>query len=41
MEIWEAKAFISTQFPQSQMSIEKLTTMVMDMKEELGKYKKK
>ncbi|MBX9850125.1 MAG: LexA family transcriptional regulator [Cytophagaceae bacterium] len=41
LEVWEAKAFISTQFPQSQMSIEKLTTMVLDLKEELGKVKKK
>jgi phage repressor protein C with HTH and peptisase S24 domain len=41
MEIWEAKAYISTQFPQSEMSIEKLATMVMDLKDELGKIKKK
>lgn len=41
LEVWEAKAFLSTQFPQSQMSIEKLTTMVIDLKEELGKMNKK
>jgi transcriptional regulator with XRE-family HTH domain len=41
LEIWESKAYLSTQFPDSQMSIEKLTTMVMGLQDELGKIKKK
>jgi transcriptional regulator with XRE-family HTH domain len=41
LEVWESKAYLSTQFPQSQMSIEKLTTMVMGLQDELGKIKKK
>jgi hypothetical protein len=41
LEVWESKAYISTQFPQSQMSFEKLTTMVMGLQDELGKIKKK
>ena len=40
VEIWEAKAFLSTQFPQSEMSIEKLTNMVIDLKAEMGKMNK-
>lgn len=41
LEVWESKAYLSTQFPDSQMSIEKLTTMVMGLQDELGRIKKK
>jgi transcriptional regulator with XRE-family HTH domain len=41
MEVWEAKAFLSTQFPDSQMNMEKLTSLVLDLKDELSKIKKK
>ncbi len=46
LEIWEAKAYISTQFPQanpdsgSQLSMQELTQMVMDIKAEVTKLKK-
>jgi transcriptional regulator with XRE-family HTH domain len=40
LEIWEAKAFISTEFPKPDMSIEKLAHMVVNMKEELKNLKK-
>lgn len=41
IEAWEAKAYISTQFPEPSMSMEKLTSLVMDLKQEVGKIKKK
>ena len=40
IEIWEAKAFISTDFPGSEMSIDKLTSIVMDLKKEMMKMQK-
>ncbi len=46
LEIWEAKAYISTQFPQSgpqasnNISMQELTQMVLDIKEEVTKLKK-
>jgi transcriptional regulator with XRE-family HTH domain len=45
MEIWEAKAFISMQFPEgnsrnkSRLSMEELTQMVLDIKEDITKLK--
>lgn len=45
MEIWEAKAFISTQFPEannrsnSSLSMDELTKMVLDMKKDITKLK--
>jgi phage repressor protein C with HTH and peptisase S24 domain len=46
MEIWEAKAFISTQFPdvkasdKQPMSLRELTDIVLEIKEEVTKLKK-
>lgn len=46
LEIWEAKAFISTQFPQANanrtnpLSMQELTQMVLDIKAEVTKLKK-
>jgi len=46
MEIWEAKAFISTQFPDvknnenAPMSLRELTDIVLEIKEEVTKLKK-
>ena len=40
LEIWEAKAFISTSFPGNEMSIGKLTSIVMDLKKEVMKIQK-
>jgi len=46
MEIWEAKAFISTQFPEgnsrnaSTLSMQELTEMVLSIKEDVTKLKK-
>ena len=43
LEIWEAKAFISVQFPdpkdKQEMSVEELTKMVMDLQQEVIKLK--
>lgn len=46
LEVWEAKAFISTQFPETApaaqnpgMSMQELTSMVLDLKEEVTKLK--
>jgi len=45
MEIWEAKAFISTQFPdgnsrnKSNLTMDELTQMVLDMKKDITKLK--
>ncbi|HEY8400177.1 MAG TPA: LexA family transcriptional regulator [Cytophagaceae bacterium] len=39
-EVWEAKAFISTEFPRPEMSIEKLTGMVLELQQELLRLKK-
>lgn len=44
LEIWEAKAYISIQFPDpadaSEMTIEKLTSIVLDLQQEVIKLKK-
>jgi transcriptional regulator with XRE-family HTH domain len=40
IEAWEASAFISVQFPQPEMSIQKLTSMMIDLQSELGRLKK-
>jgi hypothetical protein len=46
MEIWEAKAFISTQFPDvknnenTPLSLRELTDIVLEIKEEVTKLKK-
>ncbi len=46
MEIWEAKAFISTKFPDGKnaenppMSLRELTDIVLEIKEEVTKLKK-
>jgi hypothetical protein len=43
LEIWEAKAFISLQFPdpetKADMSIDKLANIVMDLQQEVIKLK--
>jgi hypothetical protein len=39
-EVWEAKAFISTQFPQSDMSLQKLTQIMVDLQKEVESLKK-
>lgn len=40
LEVWEAKAYISTDFPKPEMSLQKLTHLVVDLKEEMKKIKK-
>lgn len=40
LEAWEAKAFISTNFPQAEMSMQKLTSLVLDLQTELSRLKK-
>ena len=39
-EVWEAKAFISTEFPQADISLEKLTSMVVNLQQEMQNIKK-
>jgi transcriptional regulator with XRE-family HTH domain len=39
-EIWEAKAYISTSFPIADFSLTKLTSIVMDLQQEVIKLKK-
>lgn len=39
-EIWEAKAYISSSFPIADFSISKLTSIVMDLQQEVIKLKK-
>ena len=39
-EIWEAKAFISSTFPIADFSLSKLTSIVMDLQQEVIKLKK-
>lgn len=39
-EAWEAKAFLSTEFPRPEMSMEKLTGMVLELQQELLRLKK-
>lgn len=38
-EVWEAKAFISTDFPKTDMSLEKLSSMVIKLQEEIKNMK--
>ncbi len=40
IEVWEATAFISVNFPQPEMSMQKLTTMLLDLQNEIGRLKK-
>jgi len=40
LEVWEARAFISTQFPNNSMSLDQLASIVMDLKKELQQIKK-
>src|SRR6478735_916817 len=35
MEIWEAKAYFSTEFPKAQMSVEKLASMVVELQKKV------
>ncbi|MCU0429268.1 MAG: LexA family transcriptional regulator [Cytophagaceae bacterium] len=38
-EIWEARAFLSTEFPNADMSLEKLSSMVIKLQEEIKHLK--
>jgi transcriptional regulator with XRE-family HTH domain len=40
-EIWEAKAFISTEFPKADISLEKLSSMMSHLQQELKSIKNK
>lgn len=40
LELWEAKAFISSTFPIADISLNKLTSIVMDLQQEVMKLKK-
>lgn len=40
-EVWEAKAFISTEFPKAEVSLEKLSSMMANLQNELQSIKKK
>ena len=40
LEIWEAKAYISTTFPIADFSLNKLTSIVLDLQQEVLKLKK-
>lgn len=40
LEIWEAKAFISSTFPIADISLNKLTSIVLDLQQEVMKLKK-
>lgn len=37
MEIWESKAYISTDFPKPDMSVEKLTAIVSGLQKQMNK----
>lgn len=39
VELWEAKAYISTTFPMAEISLDKLTSMVLDLQQEVQKLK--
>lgn len=39
-ELWKAKMFLSSEFPEPDMSLEKLQSMVMDLQQEVIKMKK-
>ena len=40
LEIWEAKAYISTSFPMADLSLSKLSSIVLDLQQEVIKLKK-
>lgn len=40
LEIWEAKMFISSQLPEIDMSLQKLTNIVLDLQQEMMRLKK-
>jgi transcriptional regulator with XRE-family HTH domain len=40
LEIWEAKAYISSSFPMAEVSLDKLSAIVMDLQQEVIKLKK-
>lgn len=40
MEVWEAKAYISTEFPKPDMSVEKLSAIVNDLQKQMLQLKK-
>jgi hypothetical protein len=40
LEIWEAKMFISTQLPEIDMSLQKLTNIVLELQKDMMKLKK-
>ncbi|ALJ00850.1 LexA family transcriptional regulator [Rufibacter tibetensis] len=39
VELWEAKAYISTTFPMAEISLDKLTSLVLDLQQEVKKLK--
>ncbi|WP_192820763.1 LexA family transcriptional regulator [Rufibacter sp. LB8] len=39
VELWEAKAYISTTFPLAEISLDKLTSLVLDLQQEVQKLK--
>ncbi|MFN8415577.1 MAG: XRE family transcriptional regulator [Cytophagaceae bacterium] len=39
MEVWEAKAYISTEFPKADMSVEKLSAIVNDLQKQMQQMK--
>ncbi|WP_066836377.1 helix-turn-helix domain-containing protein [Rufibacter ruber] len=39
VELWEAKAYISTSFPMAEISLDKLTSLVLDLQQEVKKLK--
>lgn len=39
-EIWEAKAYISSSFPMADVSLDKLSAIVLDLQQEVSKLKK-
>lgn len=39
VELWEAKAYISTSFPMAEISLDRLTSLVLDLQQEVQKLK--
>ncbi|MFC6999768.1 XRE family transcriptional regulator [Rufibacter roseus] len=39
VELWEAKAYISTTFPMAEISLDKLTSLVLDLQQQVHKLK--
>jgi len=39
VELWEAKAYISTTFPMAEISLDKLTSLVLDLQQEVKKLR--